>query len=167
MSDPIALGNLPADNPPPRIAAFDKRMARVSALAALTTIFAAIAYSRESGFAVYAVLFASPYVVFALARSSRQWQAWGWALAWVTIALSIVAALFTILSAMHHAHRSATATLVILVTLLFTQAAQLIFLRRALGGTIPFGKPLFRIVLYYVCLLLFVAATLPNWYVPR
>jgi len=29
------------------------------------------------------------------------------------------------------------------------------------------GKPLFRTALYYICLLLVVAATLPNWYVPR
>jgi len=43
----------------------------------------------------------------------------------------------------------------------------LIFVRRAFPGKIAFGTPLFRVALYYVCVLLLVAATLPNWYVPH
>jgi hypothetical protein len=166
MSDPLAFGNLSADTSAPRIAAFDQRMAHASALAALTVIVAAIAYSRESGFIVYGILFAIPYAVFGLARNTRKWQAWGWALAWVTIALALVATLFTARRVMHHVHGSDIATLVVLAALLLTQAAQLAFVRRAFSGTIAFGRPLFRSVLYYLCLSLVVAATLPNWYVP-
>lgn len=33
-------------------------------------------------------------------------------------------------------------------------------------GKIAYGKPLFRASLYYLCLLIVVGATLPNWYVP-
>ncbi|HWS17011.1 MAG TPA: hypothetical protein VN223_03315, partial [Candidatus Elarobacter sp.] len=58
------------------------------------------------------------------------------------------------------------AMLVFLLALLLSQTAQLIFVRRAFPGTIAFGTPLFRVALYYVCVLLVVAATLPNWYVP-
>ncbi len=167
MADPVAFRSLPpGDRPPPEAAVSDRRLARVAALAALAAIFAAIAYSRESGFAVYAVLFAIPYAAFVLARSSRKWQAWGWALAWITIALALVPAIVTTLSIMRRIHRSEVAILVFLTALLFTQAAQLIFARRAFSGTIAFGTPLRRAILYYVCLLLVVAATLPNWYVP-
>jgi hypothetical protein len=166
MPDPVAFSNEPPDSLPPGIAVFDRRMARVSALAALCVVFAAVAYSSESGFTVYAVLFAIPYVVFGLARSSRKWQAWGWALAWVIIALALVATVFSTLSIMRRAHRSEIATLFVLVALMLSQAVQLIFVRRAFSGSIAFGRPLFRTVLYYVCLMLVLAATLPNWYVP-
>ena len=87
-------------------------------------------------------------------------------LAWITIALALVPAIVTTLSIMRRIHRSEVAILVFLTALLFTQAAQLIFARRAFSGTIAFGTPLRRAILYYVCLLLVVAATLPNWYVP-
>ncbi len=166
MPDPIAFGNIPADSPPPEASKFAQRMARVSALSALATIFAAGAYVHESGFTVYAVLFAIPYVVFALARNSRKWQAWGWALAWLIVALVLTAALLAARSAFHNATRTDIATLIFLMALLLTQAAQLIFVRRTFSGTIAFGRPLFRCALYYICLLLVVAATLPNWYVP-
>ena len=142
------------------------RLARMAALAALAAIFAGIAYSRESGFTVYAVLFAIPYAAFVLARSSRKWQTWGWALAWVTIALALVPTIVSAVSVIRHAHRSDVALLVFLVVLLLTQAAQLIFVRRAFSGPIAFGTPPPRAILYYFCLLLIVAATLPNWYVP-
>lgn len=165
MPDAVAFCNVPADRPPAN-AAVDRRMARVSALAALATIFAAVAYSRESGFAVYAALFAIPYIVFGLTRSSHKWQAWGSALAWGMIALSLTATAFPAFSTPHHAHRSEIAALVVLVALLLTQVAQLIFVRRAVPGTIAFGRRLFRTLLYYACLLLVVAATLPSWYVP-
>src|ERR1051325_10434478 len=52
------------------------------------------------------------------------------------------------------------------LALFLSQAAQIIFVRRAFRGKIAFGTPLFRVALYYVCVLLVVAATLPNWYVP-
>jgi len=154
-----------ADRPPPNTAV-DQRLARVSALAAIATIFAAVAYSRESGFAVYAALFAIPYVVFGLGRSSKKWQAWGTALAWGMIALSLAAAAFPAFSTLRRAHRSQIAALVVLIALLITQVAQLIFVRRAVPGKIAFGRRVFRILLYYACSLLVLAATLPNWYVP-
>ena len=167
MSEPAVLGNLrPGNPPPPEAPVFEQNLARVSALAALTVVFAGVAYSRETGFTVYAVLFAIPYIFFVLARNSRKWQAWGWALAWVIIAIALVPAVWTSLSLVRRAHRSQMAMLVFLVVLLLTQAAQLIFVRRAFSGTIAFGRPLFRCALYYGCLLLVVAATLPNWYVP-
>lgn len=167
MDDPIGFGNPSPGTPRPfEDSAFDERLARVSALATLTAIFAGIAYSRESGFTVYAALFAIPYAVFVLTRSSRKWQAWGWALAWVIIAFALVSAVFTTLRIMRRAHRSDIAMLVFLMALLLTQVTQLIFVRRAFSGTIAFGRPLFRSALYYVCLLIGVAATLPNWYVP-
>lgn len=167
MSDHVAFGNPLAETPPAVSSGFDQSLARVSALVALTTIVAGIAYSRESGFAAYAVLFAIPYVLFIGARSSRKWQARGWALAWVIFALALAPAISTALRIMHRAHRSEIAMLVLLVSLLLSQAAQLIFVRRAFSGPIAFGKPLFRTALYYICLLLVVGATLPNWYVPR
>jgi hypothetical protein len=167
MPDPVAFGHPPAETPPADTARFDQSLARVSGLVALTSIFAGVAYSRESGFAAYAVLFAIPYVLFMGARSSRKWQAQGWALAWVIFVLALAPAIFTALKIMRRAHRSDIAMLVLLVALLFSQAAQLIFVRRAFSGPIAFGKPLFRTALYYMCLLLVVAATLPNWYVPR
>lgn len=167
MLDPVAYGHTPAETPPADTARFDQRLARLSALVAVTSIFAGVAYSRESGFAVYAVLFAIPYVLFIGARSSRKWQARGWALAWVIFALALVPAIFTTLKIMRRAHRSDIAMLVLLVSLLLSQAAQLIFVRRAFSRPMIFGKPLFRTALYYICLLLVVAATLPNWYVPR
>ncbi len=166
MADPVAFGGVPPGNPPPPEGAVFVRLARVAALAALAVIFAGIAYSRESGFIIYAVLFAIPYAVFVPARSSRTWQAWGWAIAWVIIALALVPTIITTLSVMRRAHRSEVAMLVFLIALLLTQVAQLIFVRRAFSGKIAFGRPLFRSTLYYVCLLLVVAATLPNWYVP-
>jgi hypothetical protein len=166
MLDPVAFGHPPAETPPADTARFDQRLARLSALVAVTSIFAGVAYSREGGFAAYAVLFAIPYVLFMGARSSRKWQARGWALAWVIFALALAPAIFTVLKIMRRAHRSEIAILVLLLALLLSQAAQLIFVRRAFSGRIVFGKPLFRTALYYICLLLVVAATLPNWYVP-
>ncbi len=166
MPGPLAFGNVAAGSPPPGASVFDQRMARASALAALATIFASSAYLGESGFTVYAVLFAIPYVVFALAPCSRKWQAWGWALAWVTVGLALATALLTTLRIIRGADRAGTVMLAFLMTLLLTQAAQLIFARRAFSGTIAFGRPLFRCALYYICFLLVVAATLPNWYVP-
>jgi hypothetical protein len=165
MANPAAFGS-PGDPPPPEGAGFNRRMARVSALAALAVIFAGIAYSHESGFIIYALLFAIPYFVFVLARGGRKWQAWGWALAWVIIAFAWVPAVFTTLSITRRAHRSDVAILVFLTALLLTQGAQLIFVRRAFPGKITFGTPLLRATLYFVCWLLVVGATLPNWYVP-
>jgi hypothetical protein len=100
------------------------------------------------------------------ARSSRKWQAWGWAIACVISALAVLLAAFTALKIIHHAQGSQIAMLVLLLALLLSQTAQLIFVRRAFPGTIAFGTPLFRVALYYTCVLLIVAATLPNWYVP-
>jgi hypothetical protein len=114
----------------------------------------------------YAVLFAIPHAVFVAARSSRKWQAWGWAIAWVISAVLLLMGAYTALKIMRHAHGSQIVMLVFLVALLLSQTAQLIFVRRAFPGTIAFGTPLFRVALYYVCVLLVVAATLPNWYVP-
>jgi branched-subunit amino acid transport protein AzlD len=151
---------------PPPNTAVDQRLARVSALAAIATIFAAVADSRQSGFAAYAALFVVPYVIFALARSSQKWQAWGTALAWGMIALSLAATAFPTFHILRGAHRSQIEALVVLIALLLTQVAQLIFVRRAIPGKIAFGRRLFRTLLYYACSLLVVAATLPNWYVP-
>ncbi|HKW74129.1 MAG TPA: hypothetical protein VJN64_01275 [Terriglobales bacterium] len=165
MPNPDSSGSLPAQSEP-RTAVFDQRAARVSGLAALAVIFAGAAYSREVGFMIYAVLFAMPHAVFVAARSSRKWQAWGWAIAWVISALALLVAAFTAPKIMRHAQGSQILMLVFLLALLLSQTAQLIFVRRAFAGTIAFGTPLFRAVLYYVCLLLVVGATLPNWYVP-
>ncbi len=156
----------PDDPIMPKGAGFDRRMARLSALATLVVIFAAVGYSRESGFAIYAALFAIPFTVFMLARSGRKWQAWGWALAWVVAALALLPAVIIMLSATRRAHRSEVMVLVFLMALLITLTAQLIFVRRAFPGKIAFGTPLLRTALYYVSLLLVVGATLPNWYVP-
>jgi hypothetical protein len=166
MHNHVASGNPLAETPPAAEAGFNQRLARVSALVALTSIVAGIAYSRESGFAAYAVVFAIPYILFMGARSSRKWQAGGWALAWVIFAPALASAVFTALRIVHRAHRSDIAMLVLLLSLLLSQAAQLIFVRRVFSGPIAFGKPLFRIALYYICLSLVVGATLPNWYVP-
>jgi hypothetical protein len=155
----------PDDPTPSERAGFNHSMARVCALAALALIFAGIAYSRESGFIIYAVLLAIPYGVFVLARSSRKWQAWGWALAWVIIALDAIQITFTTHSLMRRAHRSDVVVLVCLITLLLALAAQLVFVRRAFRGRFSYGTQLFRASLYYVCLLILVGATLPNWYV--
>jgi hypothetical protein len=163
MPDPS--DNLPAQNEP-HTAVFDQRPARVSALAALAIIFAGVAYSGEPGFMVYAILFAIPHAVFVCARSSRKWQAWGWAIGWVISAVLLLLGAFTALKLMRHSQGSQIAMLVFLFALLLSQAAQVIFVRRAFSGTIAFGTPLFRVALYYVCVLLLVAATLPNWYVP-
>jgi hypothetical protein len=149
-----------------RTAAFDQRSARVSGLVALAIIFGGVAYSRELGFMAYAVLFAIPHAAFLGARSSRKWQAWGWAIAWAVSALALLLSAFTALKIMRLAQSSQIAMLVFLLALLLSQTAQLIFVRRAFPGTIAFGTPLFRVALYYVCVLLVVAATLPNWYVP-
>jgi hypothetical protein len=138
----------------------------VSGLAALALIFAGAAYSRELGFIVYAVLFAIPHAVFVAARASRKWQAWGWAMGWVISALALLLAALTMVKVMRHAQGSQILTLVLLLALLLSQIAQLIFVRRAFAGTIAFGIPLFRVILYYVCVLLIVGVTLPNWYVP-
>lgn len=165
MRNHVGSGNPLAGTPPAAKAGFDQSLARVSALVALTSIVAAIAYSRESGFAAYAVLFVIPYILFIGARSSRKWQARGWALAWVIFALALAPVVFTALRIVRRAHRSDIAMLVLLVSLLLSQAAQLIFVRRVFSGPIAFGKPLFRTALYYICLLLVVGATLPNWYV--
>ena len=165
MPNPDPSGNLPAQSAP-RTAVFDQRLARVSGLAALAVIFAGVAYSRELGFMIYAVLFAIPHAIFVAARTSRKWQAWGWAIAWVISALALLLAVVTALKVMRHAQGSQVVMLVFFLALLFSQTAQLIFVRRAFAGAIAFGKPLFRVVLYYVCVLLVVAATLPNWYVP-
>ena len=165
MTNPAAFGT-PGDPPPSAGSVFNGRMARASALAVLTVIFSGIAYSRESGFNIYALLFAIPFTVFVLVRNSRKWQAWGWALAWVIIALAFVPAAFITLGITRRMHRSDVAELVFLMALLLTLAAQLFFVRRTFHGKIAFGMPLFRATLYYVCLLLVVAATLPNWYVP-
>jgi hypothetical protein len=166
VPDPVAFGTPPVETPEANTEGFNLGLARVSALVALASIFAAVVYSGESGFAWYAVLFAVPYAFFICGRSSRRWQAWGWALAWVTFALALAPAIFTTLKIMRRVHRAEIAMLVFLVALLLSQAAQLIFVRRAFSGTIAFGKPLFRTALYYVCFLLVVAATLPDWYVP-
>lgn len=161
MASPTA-----ADDPtPPERAGFNRRMARVCALAALAVIFAGIAYSRESGFIIYALLLAIPYIVFILARSSRKWQAWGWALAWVIVAFDAIQIAFTTHSLMRRAHRSDAVVLVFLIALLFALAAQLVFVSRAFLGKFSYGTPLFRVSLYYMCLLILVGATLPNWYV--
>ncbi len=163
MPDPS--GNLLAQNDP-RTARFDHRPARVSGLAALAVIFACAGYSRELGFMVYAVLFAIPHAVFVGARSSRKWQAWGLAIGWVTSTVALFLAAFTVVKIMRNAQGSQIAMLGFLLALLLSQAAQIIFVRRAFPGKIAFGTPLFRVALYYVCVLLVVGATLPNWYVP-
>lgn len=165
MPNPDPSGSLPAQSKP-RTAVFDQRPARVSGLAALAVIFAGVAYSREPRFIVYAVLFAIPHAVFVAARSSRKWQAWGCAIAWAISALALLVAAFTAPKVMRDAQGSQIVMLVFLLALLLSQTAQLIFVRRAFAGTIAFGTPLFRAVLYYVCVLLVVGATLPNWYVP-
>jgi hypothetical protein len=141
-------------------------MARVCALATLAVIFAAVAYSRENGFYAYTVLLAIPYLVFVLAHSSRKWQAWGWALAWVMIALAAVQGSFTTVNLARRAHRSDVVVLVFLIALLLTLTGQLVFVRRAFPEKIAYGTPLFRASLYYLCLLILVGMTLPNWYVP-
>ena len=166
MANPAPSGS-PGDPPQPEGAGFDRRMARVSALAALAVIFAGIAYSHESGFIIYALLFAIPFTIFILARPSKQWHAWGWALAWVIIALTLVPAIVTTFRITRRAHLSDVVVLIFIVALLLMLAAQLIFVRRDSPGKIAFGTPLLRGTLYYVCLLFVVAATLPNWYVPR
>jgi hypothetical protein len=165
MPGPDPSGDLRAQSAA-RTAAFDQRSARVSGLAAIAVIFGGVAYSRELGFMAYAVLFAIPHAVFLGARSSRKWQAWGWAIAWVVSALALLLSAFTALKIMRLAQGSQIAMLVFLLALLLSQTAQLIFVRRAFPGTIAFGTPLFRVALYYACVLLVVAATLPNWYVP-
>jgi len=165
MPNPDPSGNLPVQNSP-RTAVFYQRWAHVSGLGALAVIFAGAAYSRELGFMIYAVLFAIPHAVFVAARSSRNWQAWGWAMAWVISAVALLLAAVTALKIMRHAQGSQMLMLVFFLALLLSQIAQLIFVWRALAGAIAFGTPLFRVVLYYVCILLVVAATLPNWYVP-
>lgn len=146
-------------------AGFNRRMARVCALAALAVIFVGV-YSRENGLIVYAILVAIPFIGFLLARSSPKWQAWGWALAWVGIAFTAVSILFTTFSIARRAHRSDVVVLGFLMVLLLTLAAQLVFVRRAFQGRISYGTPLLRASLYYLCLLIVVGATLPNWYVP-
>ncbi|MGB8132469.1 MAG: hypothetical protein WCG81_21965 [Candidatus Angelobacter sp.] len=163
MPDPS--GNLMAQSEP-RTALFDQRPARVSGLAAVALTCAAASYSRELGFMVYAVLFAIPHAVFVGARSSRKWQAWGWAIGWVVSALALLLAAFIALKILRRPQGSRIAMLIFLVALLLSQAAQMIFVRRAFPEKISFGTPLFRVALYYVCVLLVVAATLPNWYVP-
>jgi hypothetical protein len=162
MPDPS--DNLPAQNEP-HTAVLGHRLPRVSALAALAIIFAGVAYSGEPGFMVYATLFAIPHAVFVCARSSRKWQAWGWAIGWVISAVALLLGALTALKLMRHSQGSQIAMLVFLFALLLSQAAQVIFVRRAFPGTIAFGTPLFRVALYYVCVLLLVAATLPNWYI--
>ena len=163
MPDPS--DNLPAKNEP-RTTIFDHRPARVSGLAALAVIFAGAGYSRESGFMVYAVLFAIPHAVFVGARSSRKWQAWGLGIGWITSAVALLLTAFTVLKIMRNAQGSQIAMLGLFLALLLSQVAQMIFVQRAFPGKIAFGTPLFRVALYYVCVLLIVAATLPNWYVP-
>jgi hypothetical protein len=157
--------NLPAASAPDA-AVLDQRVARVAGLATLTAIFAGVVYSCELGFGIYAVPFAIPHAVFAGARSSRKWQAWGWAIAWVTIGLALVPTILTTLRIMRGAHHSEVAVLLFLMALLLTQTAQLIFVRRAFPGKIAFGTAVLRCTLYYVCWMIVVAATLPNWYVP-
>ena len=164
MPDPS--NNLPAQNEP-HTAALGRRLARVSALSALIVVFAGVAYSGELGFMAYAILFAIPHAVFLCARSSRKWQAWGWAIGWIVSAVGLPLGAFTALKIMRPAHDSQIAMLVFLFALLLSQAAQVFFVRRTFPGTIVFGTPLFRVALYYVCVLLLVAATLPNWYVPH
>jgi hypothetical protein len=163
MPDPS--DNLPAQNEP-HTTRFDQRPARVCGLAALAVIFAGAGYSHELGFMVYAVLFAIPHAVFVGARSCRNWQAWGLAIGWVTSTLVLVLAAFTAPKIMQNPQGFQIAMQSFLLGLLLSQAAQMIFVRRAFPGKIAFGTPLFRVALYYVCVLLIVAATLPNWYVP-
>lgn len=163
---PDTSGNLMAQSEP-RTARFDQRPARVSGLAAVAVICAPAAYSGEVGFMVYAVLFAIPHAVFVGARSSRKWQAWGWAIGWVISTLALLLAAFIALKIFRRPQGSQIAMLIFLVVLLLSQTAQMIFVRRAFPGKIAFGTPLFRVALYYVCVLLLVAATLPNWYVPH
>jgi hypothetical protein len=103
MPDPS--DNLPAQNEP-RTTMFDHRPARVSGLAALAIIFAGVAYSRELGFMVYAVLFAIPHAVFVGAWSSRKWQAWGLAIGWVTATVALLLGAFTVLKIMRNVQGS-------------------------------------------------------------
>ena len=108
MPDPS--DNLPAQNEP-RTTMFDHRPARVSGLAALAVIFAGAGYLREPGFMVYAVLFAIPHAVFVGARSSRKWQARGLAIGWITSAVALLLAAFTVLKIMRNAQGSQIAML--------------------------------------------------------
>jgi len=163
MPDPS--NHLPAKNEP-RTTIFDHRPTRVSGLAALAVIFAGAGYLGEHGFMVYAVLFAIPHAVFVGARSSRKWQARGLGIGWITSAVALLLTAFTVLKIMRNAQGSQIAMLGFFLALFLSQAAQIIFVRRAFPGKIAFGTPLFRVALYYVCVLLVVAATLPNWYVP-
>jgi hypothetical protein len=163
MPDPS--DNLPAKNEP-RTTMFDHLPARVSGLAALAVMIAGAGYSGEFGFMVYAVLFAIPHAVFAGARSSRKWQAWGLAIGWITSAAALLVAASTAPNIMRNPQGSQIAMQGFLLALLLSQVAQIIFVRRAFPEKIAFGRPLFRVALYYICVLLVVAATLPNWYVP-
>jgi hypothetical protein len=163
MPDPT--DNLPAQNEP-HTARFDHRPARVSGLAALAVIFAGVAYSHELGFMIYAVLFAIPHAVFVGAKSGRKWQAWGLAIGWITSTVALLLTAFTALKLTRNPQGFQIVMLGFFLALLLSQAAQIIFVRRAFPGKIAFGTPLFRVALYYVCVLLVVAATLPNWYVP-
>jgi len=167
MTDPIAPDKSPGT--PPQDAVFDPRLvmqARAMALTTLAVIFGSIVYSRETGFTPYAVLFAIPYVVFMVTRASRKWQAWGWALGCTTLFFSLLPVVFAVKSVLSRPHHSDVALLIFLLLVAFAQIGQMLFVRRASAGKIPFLQPLVRSILYYVCVLFVVAATLPNWFVP-
>ncbi len=165
MHDSGAFGSLSA-NSPPDTALIAQHLARASGVVTLAIIFVGVACARELALIVYAVLFAIPHAVFAVARASRKWQAWGWAIACVNIGVGLASATITTLHITRHVGHSQVAMLVFLMALLLSQFAQLILVRRVFPEGIAFGRPLFRLTLYYVSLLLVVAATLPNWYVP-
>jgi hypothetical protein len=68
---------------------------------------------------VYAVLFAIPHAVFVGARSSRKWQAWGWAIGWVISAVLLLLGAFTVLKIMRHSEDTQNASLLAKVTIDF------------------------------------------------
>jgi type II secretory pathway pseudopilin PulG len=138
--------------------------ARLVALAILVAPFLAMGYLDRGVFTAYCVLFVIPYLVFILNPVRLKWLAWGQGLP-ITVGITSGLLLIpTVFSAFEQKHlsRGDRVWLALLITIFVLQPVLFLLTRRTYAQRVPFGGRVGQGFIYYFCVLLFVAATLPS-----
>ena len=139
-------------------------IARAIALIVLVSPFVAAEYAHQEAFFLFAALLVLPYLVFLVNPVRRKWLAWGQALAVTGAVLFIVPLVLTLSAAFGEKHiaRDDRAWIAFLVVFFLCQLALFVLVRSTYTQTVRFGAETARAFLYYFCVMIFMAATLPS-----